>query len=52
MFFLDPSGNALEFKGFNDFSKVLRNNRTSPHPDFVRMAKGDENDGAYAHEVF
>jgi extradiol dioxygenase family protein len=23
MFFLDPSGNALEFKGFNDFSKVF-----------------------------
>ena len=23
MFFLDPSGNALEFKGFNDLSKVF-----------------------------
>lgn len=23
MFFLDPSGNALEFKGFKDFSKVF-----------------------------
>jgi extradiol dioxygenase family protein len=23
MFFLDPSGNALEFKGFNDFSQVF-----------------------------
>lgn len=23
MFFLDPSGNALEFKGFDDFSKVF-----------------------------
>jgi extradiol dioxygenase family protein len=23
MFFLDPSGNALEFKGFNDFSTVF-----------------------------
>jgi extradiol dioxygenase family protein len=23
MFFLDPSGNALEFKGFNDFSLVF-----------------------------
>lgn len=23
MFFLDPSGNALEFKGFNDFSMVF-----------------------------
>ena len=23
MFFLDPSGNALEFKGFNDFSRVF-----------------------------
>lgn len=23
MFFLDPSGNALEFKGFADFSKVF-----------------------------
>ncbi len=23
MFFLDPSGNALEFKGFNDFSSVF-----------------------------
>lgn len=23
MFFLDPSGNALEFKGFNDFSHVF-----------------------------
>jgi len=23
MFFLDPSGNALEFKGFNDFSKIF-----------------------------
>jgi uncharacterized protein len=23
MFFLDPSGNALEFKGFNDFSNVF-----------------------------
>ncbi|NNE98449.1 MAG: VOC family protein [Pyrinomonadaceae bacterium] len=23
MFFLDPSGNALEFKGFQDFSKVF-----------------------------
>ena len=23
MFFLDPSGNALEFKGFNDFSDVF-----------------------------
>lgn len=23
MFFLDPSGNALEFKGFNDFSEVF-----------------------------
>src|SRR5215203_5890107 len=22
MFFLDPSGNALEFKGFNDFSQL------------------------------
>lgn len=25
MFFLDPSGNALEFKGFNDFSQVFAN---------------------------
>lgn len=24
MFFLDPSGNALEFKGFRDFSDVFR----------------------------
>ncbi|HMJ07618.1 MAG TPA: VOC family protein [Pyrinomonadaceae bacterium] len=24
MFFLDPSGNALEFKGFNDFSSVFK----------------------------
>ena len=23
MFFLDPSGNALEFKGFNDFSSIF-----------------------------
>ena len=23
MFFMDPSGNALEFKGFNDFSQVF-----------------------------
>jgi extradiol dioxygenase family protein len=23
MFFLDPSGNALEFKGFDDFSKIF-----------------------------
>jgi uncharacterized protein len=23
MFFLDPSGNALEFKGFNDFSQLF-----------------------------
>lgn len=23
MFFLDPSGNALEFKGFNDLSQVF-----------------------------
>ena len=23
MFFLDPSGNALEFKGFRDFSTVF-----------------------------
>jgi len=23
MFFLDPSGNALEFKGFGDFSQVF-----------------------------
>ena len=23
MFFLDPSGNAIEFKGFNDFSQVF-----------------------------
>jgi len=23
MFFLDPSGNALEFKGFSDFSLVF-----------------------------
>ena len=23
MFFLDPSGNTLEFKGFNDFSRVF-----------------------------
>ena len=23
MFFLDPSGNALEFKGFNDFSQIF-----------------------------
>ena len=23
MFFLDPSGNALEFKGFDDFSRVF-----------------------------
>ena len=23
MFFLDPSGNALEFKGFNDFTQVF-----------------------------
>ncbi|MFL6468264.1 MAG: VOC family protein, partial [Pyrinomonadaceae bacterium] len=23
MFFLDPSGNALEFKGFNDLSRVF-----------------------------
>ena len=23
MFFLDPSGNALEFKAFNDFSQVF-----------------------------
>ena len=23
MFFLDPSGNALEFKGFNDFSDIF-----------------------------
>lgn len=23
MFFLDPSGNALEFKGFNDFSLIF-----------------------------
>ena len=23
MFFLDPSGNALEFKGFADFSQVF-----------------------------
>ncbi|MDQ3087029.1 MAG: glyoxalase, partial [Acidobacteriota bacterium] len=23
MFFLDPSGNALEFKGFADFSNVF-----------------------------
>ncbi len=23
MFFLDPSGNALEFKGFSDFSQVF-----------------------------
>ena len=23
MFFLDPSGNALEFKGFNDLSKIF-----------------------------
>ena len=23
MFFLDPSGNALEFKGFNDFSTIF-----------------------------
>lgn len=23
LFFLDPSGNALEFKGFNDFSQVF-----------------------------
>ena len=23
MFFLDPSGNALEFKGFSDFSRVF-----------------------------
>ncbi|HUR96983.1 MAG TPA: VOC family protein [Pyrinomonadaceae bacterium] len=23
MFFLDPSGNALEFKGFNDFSNIF-----------------------------
>ncbi|MEQ1763259.1 MAG: glyoxalase, partial [Pyrinomonadaceae bacterium] len=23
MFFLDPSGNALEFKGFKDFSTVF-----------------------------
>jgi uncharacterized protein len=23
MFFFDPSGNALEFKGFNDFSQVF-----------------------------
>jgi uncharacterized protein len=23
MFFLDPSGNALEFKGFNDFSRIF-----------------------------
>ncbi len=23
MFFLDPAGNALEFKGFKDFSKVF-----------------------------
>jgi extradiol dioxygenase family protein len=25
MFLMDPSGNALEFKGFNDFSKVFAN---------------------------
>ena len=25
MFFLDPSGNALEFKGFTDFSTVFAN---------------------------
>lgn len=25
MFFLDPSGNALEFKGFKDFSKIFAN---------------------------
>jgi len=25
MFFLDPSGNALEFKGFEDFSNVFAN---------------------------
>jgi uncharacterized protein len=25
MFFLDPSGNALEFKGFKDFSSVFAN---------------------------
>ena len=25
MFFLDPSGNALEFKGFQDFSNVFAN---------------------------
>jgi extradiol dioxygenase family protein len=25
MFFLDPSGNALEFKGFNDLSNVFAN---------------------------
>lgn len=25
MFFLDPAGNALEFKGFSDFSKVFAN---------------------------
>jgi len=23
MFFVDPSGNALEFKGFNDFSQIF-----------------------------
>jgi uncharacterized protein len=23
MFFMDPSGNALEFKGFSDFSKIF-----------------------------
>ena len=23
MFFLDPSGNALEFKGFTDFSNIF-----------------------------
>jgi len=23
MFFMDPSGNALEFKGFNDLSQVF-----------------------------
>lgn len=25
MFFLDPSGNALEFKGFKDFTKIFAN---------------------------
>lgn len=27
MFFLDPSGNALEFKGFRDFSNIFKNKR-------------------------